>query len=291
MTAAQVARWPPSPSRCRRRDAGAAPRTRGRAGARCVTRTRLLRLSRGSGARRPRARIGCRAREDRSPEGDRRGRAPRRARARRRAQAGRPGPRGRASSPARAPRPGSPTRCSRRPARRSATAPGAPTSSPRSRRRRTTRSRALGPDSVLVGFLAPLTNGAGNQGARRDAARPRSRWRRSRASRAPSRWTRCPRRPPSRGYRAVLIAAQEQGRFFPMLMTAAGTIPPAQVLVLGAGVAGPAGDRHRAPARRASSPASTCAPRSRSRSSRSARSSSRSRARPTPRERAATRAS
>jgi NAD(P) transhydrogenase subunit alpha len=40
------------------------------------------------------------------------------------------------------------------------------------------------------------------------------------------------------GYRAVLIGAQEQGRFFPMLMTAAGTIPPAQVLVLGAGVAG-----------------------------------------------------
>ena len=40
------------------------------------------------------------------------------------------------------------------------------------------------------------------------------------------------------GYRAVLIAAQELGRFFPMLMTAAGTIPPAQVLVLGAGVAG-----------------------------------------------------
>ena len=40
------------------------------------------------------------------------------------------------------------------------------------------------------------------------------------------------------GYRAVLIAAQELPRFFPMLMTAAGTIPPAQVLVLGAGVAG-----------------------------------------------------
>ena len=36
----------------------------------------------------------------------------------------------------------------------------------------------------------------------------------------------------------MLIAAQELGRFFPMLMTAAGTIPPAQVLVLGAGVAG-----------------------------------------------------
>jgi NAD(P) transhydrogenase subunit alpha len=40
------------------------------------------------------------------------------------------------------------------------------------------------------------------------------------------------------GYRAVLIAATEMGRFLPMLMTAAGTIPPAQVLVLGAGVAG-----------------------------------------------------
>ena len=37
---------------------------------------------------------------------------------------------------------------------------------------------------------------------------------------------------------AVLIAAAERPRFFPMLMTAAGTIPPAQVLVLGAGVAG-----------------------------------------------------
>jgi NAD(P) transhydrogenase subunit alpha len=40
------------------------------------------------------------------------------------------------------------------------------------------------------------------------------------------------------GYLAVLIGAQEMPRFFPMLMTAAGTIPPAQVLVLGAGVAG-----------------------------------------------------
>jgi NAD(P) transhydrogenase subunit alpha len=40
------------------------------------------------------------------------------------------------------------------------------------------------------------------------------------------------------GYRAVLIAATELDRFFPMFMTAAGTVPPAQVLVLGAGVAG-----------------------------------------------------
>ena len=40
------------------------------------------------------------------------------------------------------------------------------------------------------------------------------------------------------GYRAALIAALEIDRFFPMLTTAAGTIKPATVLVLGAGVAG-----------------------------------------------------
>ena len=40
------------------------------------------------------------------------------------------------------------------------------------------------------------------------------------------------------GYRAVLTAAQYLGKFFPLLMTAAGTIPPARVLVIGAGVAG-----------------------------------------------------
>ncbi|MGH9055578.1 MAG: NAD(P) transhydrogenase subunit alpha, partial [Acidimicrobiales bacterium] len=40
------------------------------------------------------------------------------------------------------------------------------------------------------------------------------------------------------GYRSVLIAAGRLHRFFPMLMTAAGTVPPAKVLVLGAGVAG-----------------------------------------------------
>ncbi len=40
------------------------------------------------------------------------------------------------------------------------------------------------------------------------------------------------------GYRAVLCAANHLGRFFPMLMTAAGTVPPAKVLVMGAGVAG-----------------------------------------------------
>jgi len=40
------------------------------------------------------------------------------------------------------------------------------------------------------------------------------------------------------GYRAVIEAANEFGRAFPMMMTAAGTVPPARALVMGAGVAG-----------------------------------------------------
>jgi NAD(P) transhydrogenase subunit alpha len=40
------------------------------------------------------------------------------------------------------------------------------------------------------------------------------------------------------GYRAVLLAAERFPRFFPLFMTAAGTVPPAKVLVMGAGVAG-----------------------------------------------------
>jgi NAD(P) transhydrogenase subunit alpha len=40
------------------------------------------------------------------------------------------------------------------------------------------------------------------------------------------------------GYKAVLDAAEQFGRAFPMMMTAAGTVPPARVMVMGAGVAG-----------------------------------------------------
>jgi H+-translocating NAD(P) transhydrogenase subunit alpha len=40
------------------------------------------------------------------------------------------------------------------------------------------------------------------------------------------------------GYKGALLAADRLPRFFPMLMTAAGTVPPAKVLVIGAGVAG-----------------------------------------------------
>ncbi|MDE1900884.1 MAG: Re/Si-specific NAD(P)(+) transhydrogenase subunit alpha [Alphaproteobacteria bacterium] len=40
------------------------------------------------------------------------------------------------------------------------------------------------------------------------------------------------------GYKSVLDAAEQFGRAFPMMMTAAGTVPPARVMVMGAGVAG-----------------------------------------------------
>lgn len=40
------------------------------------------------------------------------------------------------------------------------------------------------------------------------------------------------------GYKSVLLAANHLGRYFPLLMTAAGTIPPAKVIIMGAGVAG-----------------------------------------------------
>jgi len=96
---------------------------------------------------------------------------------------------------------------------------------------------ALKADSVLVGFLAPLTNGAGNQAIAKTGATAFAMEAIPRISRAQSMDALSSQATVS-GYRAVLIAAQEQGRFFPMLMTAAGTIPPAQVLVLGAGVAG-----------------------------------------------------
>lgn len=40
------------------------------------------------------------------------------------------------------------------------------------------------------------------------------------------------------GYKSVLMAANELGKIFPLMMTAAGTISPAKVVIMGAGVAG-----------------------------------------------------
>jgi NAD(P) transhydrogenase subunit alpha len=95
----------------------------------------------------------------------------------------------------------------------------------------------LGAGSVLVGFLAPLTNGDGTKALAASGATTFAMEAIPRISRAQS-MDALSSQATVNGYRAVLIASQEMGRFFPMLMTAAGTIPPAQVLVLGAGVAG-----------------------------------------------------
>lgn len=95
----------------------------------------------------------------------------------------------------------------------------------------------LGRESVLVGFLQPLSNVegvralavAGVTGFALEAV--------PRISRAQS-MDALSSQSNIAGYRAALLGAQELGRFYPMLMTAAGTIRPATVLVLGAGVAG-----------------------------------------------------
>jgi H+-translocating NAD(P) transhydrogenase subunit alpha len=91
--------------------------------------------------------------------------------------------------------------------------------------------------SVFIGFLQPLTNpelaqALDSQGVTAFAMESIPRISRAQSMDALSSQANVG------GYKAVLIAADEFGRYFPMLMTAAGTVPPAKVLVLGAGVAG-----------------------------------------------------
>src|SRR5690606_19165689 len=96
---------------------------------------------------------------------------------------------------------------------------------------------ALRAGTALIGMLRPLTSpeemqALANQGVRAIAMElvPRI----TRAQKMDSLSSQAT----AAGYKAVLLAASRHDRFFPMLMTAAGTIPPARVLVLGAGVAG-----------------------------------------------------
>jgi NAD(P) transhydrogenase subunit alpha len=96
---------------------------------------------------------------------------------------------------------------------------------------------SLAKGSILIGFLAPLsspatTSALASAGATAFAMEAIPRITRAQAMDALSSQSNVA------GYRAALLGAQELGRFFPMLMTAAGTIPPAKVLVLGVGVAG-----------------------------------------------------
>jgi NAD(P) transhydrogenase subunit alpha len=97
--------------------------------------------------------------------------------------------------------------------------------------------RSLGSGSILIGFLAPLTSAAttralADAGATAFAMEAIPRITRAQSMDALSSQSNVA------GYRAALLGAEEMGRFYPMLMTAAGTIPPAKVLVLGVGVAG-----------------------------------------------------
>jgi H+-translocating NAD(P) transhydrogenase subunit alpha len=90
---------------------------------------------------------------------------------------------------------------------------------------------------VLIGHLAPLTSAATNEalaaaGVTAFAMEAIPRITRAQAMDALSSQANVA------GYAATLLAAREAGRFFPMMTTAAGTVAPARVLVLGAGVAG-----------------------------------------------------
>jgi NAD(P) transhydrogenase subunit alpha len=90
---------------------------------------------------------------------------------------------------------------------------------------------------VLIGHLAPWTSAETNRalaasGATSFAMEAIPRTTRAQAMDALS------SQAAAAGYAATLIAARESGRFFGMMTTAAGTVPPARVLVLGAGVAG-----------------------------------------------------
>ena len=91
--------------------------------------------------------------------------------------------------------------------------------------------------SVLIGFLAPLTSPDTSRALASAGVTAFAMEAIPRISRAQS-MDALSSQASVAGYRSALIGAQELGRFFPMLTTAAGTIPPAKVLVLGAGVAG-----------------------------------------------------
>ena len=91
--------------------------------------------------------------------------------------------------------------------------------------------------AVTVGFLAPTSNADGIAALRDQGVSAFSLELLPRISRAQS-MDALTSQALVAGYRAALVAAERMPTFLPLLMTAAGTIPPAKVLVLGAGVAG-----------------------------------------------------
>jgi H+-translocating NAD(P) transhydrogenase subunit alpha len=97
--------------------------------------------------------------------------------------------------------------------------------------------RGLGSGSILIGFLAPLTSPQTTRALADARATAFAMEAIPRISRAQS-MDALSSQSNVAGYKAALLGAERMGRFYPMLMTAAGTIPPAKVLVLGVGVAG-----------------------------------------------------
>jgi NAD(P) transhydrogenase subunit alpha len=97
--------------------------------------------------------------------------------------------------------------------------------------------RLLAPGSILIGFLAPLTSPQTTRALAEAKATAFAMEAIPRISRAQS-MDALSSQSNVAGYKAALLGAEQMGRFYPMLMTAAGTIPPAKVLVLGVGVAG-----------------------------------------------------
>jgi len=93
------------------------------------------------------------------------------------------------------------------------------------------------PGALVVGFLAPLTSPETTEALAKAKVTALAMESIPRISRAQS-MDALSSQANVAGYRAALLGAQELGRFLPMMMTAAGTVPPAKVLVLGAGVAG-----------------------------------------------------
>ncbi len=92
-------------------------------------------------------------------------------------------------------------------------------------------------DAVLISFLQPATQGDIVRALAKRGVTAFSLELVPRISRAQS-MDALSSQASAAGYKAVLMAAGRLGKFFPMMMTAAGTIPPARVLVMGAGVAG-----------------------------------------------------
>ena len=95
----------------------------------------------------------------------------------------------------------------------------------------------LGDDTVLIGFLGPLSNPKTTQALADAGVTAFAMEAIPRISRAQS-MDALSSQSNVAGYKSVLVATNHLGRFLPMMMTAAGTVPPAKVLVLGAGVAG-----------------------------------------------------